>query len=47
MTHYSKEINEYMIDCIASGKHIVTDENLEEKLINLRKLVEMYELPVQ
>ncbi len=44
MTHYSKEINEYMIDCIVSGKHTVTDENMEDKLKNLEQLVRAFSI---
>lgn len=42
ITHYSKEINEYIIDCIASGKQRVTAENLEEKLANLESQVQSF-----
>jgi hypothetical protein len=37
MTHYSIETNEYMLDSIAFDKHIVSKENIEEKIMNLEK----------
>ena len=46
ITHYSKEINEYMIDSIASGKHAVTAANLGEKLMNLKAQVNNFKLPL-
>lgn len=41
MTHYSKEINEYIIDSISSDRHMVTEWNIEEKLTNLIKQIEI------
>jgi hypothetical protein len=44
MTHYSIEINEYIIDSIAKGQHIVNDENIEQKLENLITQVAEYKV---
>ncbi|HOJ11819.1 MAG TPA: hypothetical protein PK733_14670, partial [Clostridiales bacterium] len=42
MTHYSIEINEYIIDSIARGENAITEDNMEEKLKNLAEQVESY-----
>lgn len=44
MTHYSIEINEYIIDSIAREQHIVNDRNIEQKLENLIKQVGEYKV---
>lgn len=44
MTHYSIEINEYIIDSIAREQHIVNDRNVEQKLENLIKQVGEYKV---
>jgi len=40
MIHYSPEINQYMLESIAAGKHRVTKENAEEVLLSMRRLYE-------
>ena len=42
MTHYSIEINEYIINSFAKEEHIVTSGNIEQKLGNLIKQVNSY-----
>jgi len=44
MSHYSIEINEYIINSIAKEQHLVNDSNIEQKLNNLIKQVEEYEV---
>lgn len=40
MTHYSIETNEYIIDSISNGNHLVTNKNLNDKLANLSRQVD-------
>jgi hypothetical protein len=42
MTHYSIEINEYIINSIAKEKHIINSDNINKKLGNLIKQVNDY-----
>ena len=36
-THYTPEINDWMVRCFASGKHLVTSENMEAGLEQLKE----------
>ena len=36
-THYTPEINDWMVKCFASGEHLVTSENLEAGLEQLKE----------
>lgn len=40
MIHYSPEINQYMLECMASGKHQVTGENAQEVLQDMKETYE-------
>lgn len=40
MLHYSPEINQYMLDCINAGTHMVTEDNLEETVAGMKETVD-------
>ncbi len=42
-THYSREINLYMVQCFADGGEEVTEENYQEEIEKLRSLVESFD----
>lgn len=42
VTHYGKELNDWMVDCFASGENKVDVENVDENMEVLRKLVEKF-----
>lgn len=39
VTHYGKELNDWMVDCFASGKNRVDLDNIDENIETLRKLI--------
>ncbi len=40
MVHYRPEVNQYMLDCVSTGSHLVTDSNLEEVLDGMKETVD-------
>lgn len=40
MIHYSPQINQYMLECVADGTNQVTEENLEEVQLKMRETYE-------
>lgn len=42
ITHYSAQINEYMVDCFANEQYIVTKETIDVNVEKLRKTVESF-----
>ena len=43
-THYHQNINNWMIDMIKENRYLVTKENIDEHLENLRKQIKEYDL---
>lgn len=40
MLHYSPEINQYMLECVSVGSHLVTEENLDEVIYGMKETVD-------
>lgn len=40
MIHYSPQINQYMLDCIMSGENMITDDNADDFIKNMRDTYE-------
>lgn len=40
MLHYSPEINQYMLECVSKGSHLVTEENLNEVISDMNETVD-------
>lgn len=45
-THYSREVSQYMTQCMAEGEKKLTSENYEEELKKLKKLVEEFDFGI-
>lgn len=43
ITHYSAQINEYMVDCFASKQYIVTSDTIDKSIDDLKKQVQNFE----
>ena len=37
ITHYSAQINEYMVDCFANKKYIVTSDTIDKSIDDLKE----------